>query len=112
MTIHTILKMGDPRLLRVAQPVTQFDTDELHLLIGDMFEAMRSVNGAGLAEQLAGFPQATMNADRMSAYQQWNLPLHHALHQEWLRGKACIAEGLEGAGRFADGQGRHGSFGR
>ena len=63
-----------------------------------------------LAEQLAGFPQATMNADRMSAYQQWDLPFHHALHQEWLRGKACIGEGLEGAGRFADGQGRHGSF--
>ena len=64
-----------------------------------------------LAGQLASFPQATMNADRMSAYQQWDLPLHQALHQEWLRGKACIAEGLEGAGRFADGQGRHGSFG-
>ena len=64
-----------------------------------------------LAEQLSGFPQATMNADRMSAYQQWDLPFHHALHQEWLRGKACIGEGLKGAGRFADGQGRHGSFG-
>ena len=64
-----------------------------------------------LAGQLAGFPQATMNADRMSAYQQWDLPLHHALHQEWLRGKDCIGEGLQGAGRFADGQGRHGSFG-
>jgi enoyl-CoA hydratase len=64
-----------------------------------------------LAEQLAGFPQATMNADRMSAYQQSDLPLHPALHQEWQRGKACIGEGLQGAGRFADGQGRHGSFG-
>ena len=49
MTIHTILKMGDARLLRVAPPVTEFDTDELHLLISDMFETMRSVNGAGLA---------------------------------------------------------------
>ena len=64
-----------------------------------------------LAEQLAGFPQATMNADRMSAYQQWDLPLHHALHQEWLRGKECIGLGLQGAGRFADGEGRHGDFG-
>ena len=54
MTIHTILKMGDPRLLRVAQPVTQFDTDELHLLIADMFETMRSVNGAGLAAPQIG----------------------------------------------------------
>jgi peptide deformylase len=54
MTIHTILKMGDQRLLRVAQPVTQFDTDELHLLISDMFDTMRSVNGAGLAAPQIG----------------------------------------------------------
>ncbi len=54
MTIHTILKMGDPRLLRVAQPVTEFDTDELHLLVADMFDTMRSVNGAGLAAPQIG----------------------------------------------------------
>ena len=49
MTIHSILKMGDPRLLRIAQPVQSFDTDELHLLVRDMFETMQSVHGAGLA---------------------------------------------------------------
>jgi peptide deformylase len=49
MTVREILKMGDPRLLRVAQPVTEFDTDELHLLVLDMFDTMRAVNGAGLA---------------------------------------------------------------
>ena len=54
MTIHTILKMGDPRLLRIAPPVAQFDTDELHLLITDMFDTMRSVNGAGLAAPQIG----------------------------------------------------------
>ena len=54
MTIHTILKMGDPRLLRVAPAVTEFDTDELHLLISDMFDTMRSVNGAGLAAPQIG----------------------------------------------------------
>ena len=54
MTIHEILKMGDARLLRIAQPVTTFDTDELHLLISDMFETMRSVNGAGLAAPQIG----------------------------------------------------------
>jgi peptide deformylase len=54
MTIHTILKMGDPRLLRIAPPVTQFDTDALHLLISDMFDTMRSVNGAGLAAPQIG----------------------------------------------------------
>ena len=54
MTIRDILKMGDPRLLRVAQPVTAFDTDELHLLISDMFDTMRAVNGAGLAAPQIG----------------------------------------------------------
>lgn len=54
MTIREILKMGDPRLLRVAQPVTAFDTDELHLLISDMFDTMRAVNGAGLAAPQIG----------------------------------------------------------
>jgi len=54
MTIHTILKMGDPRLLRIAQPVLEFDTDALHLLVRDMFETMRSVNGAGLAAPQIG----------------------------------------------------------
>jgi len=54
MTVHTILKMGDPRLLRIAQPVTEFDTDALHLLVRDMFDTMRAVNGAGLAAPQIG----------------------------------------------------------
>ena len=54
MTIHTILKMGDPRLLRVARPVERFGTPELHTLASDMFETMRSVGGAGLAAPQIG----------------------------------------------------------
>ena len=54
MAIHPILKMGDARLLRVARPVTDFDSDALHLLVRDMFETMRSVNGAGLAAPQIG----------------------------------------------------------
>lgn len=54
MTIRTILKMGDPRLLRIAQPVTAFDTEALHFLVRDMFDTMRSVNGAGLAAPQIG----------------------------------------------------------
>ncbi len=54
MTIREILKMGDARLLRVAPPVTEFDTDELHLLISDMFDTMRAANGAGLAAPQVG----------------------------------------------------------
>jgi peptide deformylase len=54
MAVREILKMGDPRLLRMAQPVLQFDTDEIHVLVSDMFETMRAVNGAGLAAPQIG----------------------------------------------------------
>lgn len=54
MTVHTILKMGDPRLLRVAQPVTAFNTPDLHRLIDDMLETMAAANGAGLAAPQMG----------------------------------------------------------
>jgi len=54
MTVREILKMGDERLLRVAQPVKQFDTLELHALIADLFDTMKAANGAGLAAPQIG----------------------------------------------------------
>ncbi len=54
MTVREILKMGDARLLRTAQPVADFDTDALHLLITDMLDTMRAANGAGLAAPQIG----------------------------------------------------------
>jgi peptide deformylase len=54
MTVREILKMGDPRLLRVAQPVRGFNTPELHALVDDLFETMHAVDGAGLAAPQIG----------------------------------------------------------
>jgi peptide deformylase len=54
MSVRDILKMGDARLLRVAQPVREFDTDEIHQLVADMAETMHAVNGAGLAAPQIG----------------------------------------------------------
>lgn len=54
MTVQTILKMGDPRLLRQAEAVTEFGTPELKALIADMFETMHAANGAGLAAPQIG----------------------------------------------------------
>lgn len=54
MTVRDILKMGDPRLLRVAQPVTDFDSDALHLLVSDLLDTMAAANGAGLAAPQIG----------------------------------------------------------
>ena len=54
MAVRDILKMGDARLLRVAEPVQAFDTPELHALIADMFDTMEAANGAGLAAPQIG----------------------------------------------------------
>jgi len=54
MAVREILKMGDPRLLRVAQPVRAFDTPELHALVADLFDTMTAANGAGLAAPQIG----------------------------------------------------------
>jgi len=54
MTVREILKMGDARLLRIAEPVRVFDSAELHALIADMFDTMEAANGAGLAAPQIG----------------------------------------------------------
>lgn len=54
MTVREILKMGDPRLLRVAERVREFGTRELETLIADMFDTMHAANGAGLAAPQIG----------------------------------------------------------
>jgi len=54
MAIREILKMGDARLLRVAQPVVQFGTHELAALVVDMNHTMVAANGAGLAAPQIG----------------------------------------------------------
>jgi len=52
--IHAILKMGDSRLLRQAEVVTEFNTPELHQLVADMFETMADAKGVGLAAPQIG----------------------------------------------------------
>jgi peptide deformylase len=54
MAVREILKMGDPRLLRVAEPVREFGTADMESLIADMFDTMHAANGAGLAAPQIG----------------------------------------------------------
>lgn len=54
MAVREILKMGDLRLLKVALPVTHFDTPVLHALVTDLFDTMAAANGAGLAAPQIG----------------------------------------------------------
>jgi len=54
MTVRTLLKMGDSRLLQQARPVTEFDTPALHELLADMQDTMAAAQGAGLAAPQIG----------------------------------------------------------
>jgi peptide deformylase len=54
MAVRNVLTMGDERLLRVAQPVTRFDSPELRALLADMRETMEVLDGAGLAAPQIG----------------------------------------------------------
>ena len=52
--IRDVLRMGDPRLMRKAQPVDDFGTPALAALIEDMRDTMRELSGAGLAAPQIG----------------------------------------------------------
>ena len=52
--IREILKMGDPRLLRVARPVEDIHAPSLKAIIADMYETMHAANGVGLAAPQIG----------------------------------------------------------
>ncbi|MEU5926586.1 crotonase/enoyl-CoA hydratase family protein [Streptomyces antimycoticus] len=64
-----------------------------------------------LASRIAGFPQRCLRSDRASLLGQEGLPEDEAMARELRHGQATLAEGLDGAARFAAGAGRHGSFG-
>ena len=65
-----------------------------------------------LAEQIAGFPQGCLLADRASVYAQWDMPFAQAMANEFAGGLAVLESGESAAGarRFTAGQGRHGDF--
>ena len=60
MAVRPILRIGDPRLREISQPVEAFDTPELHELIEDMFDTMEAADGAGLAAPQIGVLKRVM----------------------------------------------------
>jgi enoyl-CoA hydratase len=64
-----------------------------------------------LAREIATFPQAALRGDRWSVLSQWSLELDEARLAEYREGIAAMRSGeaLQGAKRFAEGSGRHGT---
>lgn len=54
MSVRLVLRMGEPLLLEKAQPITAFNTPELHALIQDMQDTMNAMDGAGIAAPQIG----------------------------------------------------------
>jgi enoyl-CoA hydratase len=66
-----------------------------------------------IAQEIARFPQVCVRADRASAIANQGVPVRDGLIREWYNGReALVKDGVAGAGRFKDGLGRHGDFGR
>ena len=64
--IYPIVKYGNPVLETPAEPVTEFDTPELHKLIEDMFASMYAANGMGLAAPQIGISKRISVIDKSS----------------------------------------------
>jgi enoyl-CoA hydratase len=63
-----------------------------------------------LAATIATFPQACMRADRMSVYAALDLSHDDAMREELELGIGSLTtDGVGGARRFTDGEGRHGT---
>jgi len=78
-------------------------------LVNEVVEAGRHVERAlELAERIASFPQETMLADRRAAIEGFGLPLPEGIELEHKLGRETLHVAVEGAKRFAGGEGRHG----
>jgi enoyl-CoA hydratase len=83
-------------------------------LVNRVVEKGKALDAAlELAHSIAEFPQRGLRGDRMSLHEQWALPWEQARINELRHGLQTMASGeaVAGAGRFASGAGRHGSFG-
>ena len=98
-------------LILTGRPVQAAEALEIGL-VNRLVEPGTALKAAQeLAGRLAELPQRALRADRRSLLRQWSLGLDEAMTAEFRGGMEVIASGesQEGARRFAEGSGRHGS---
>jgi peptide deformylase len=98
-TLRAILKMGDPRLLRVAEPVADLHDPAIKGIIADLFATMHAAKGVGIAAPQVGINLRIMlfGFDANPRYPEAAPVPVTALINPWLEvlGDA-VAEGWEG----------------
>ncbi|HKC20201.1 MAG TPA: crotonase/enoyl-CoA hydratase family protein [Candidatus Dormibacteraeota bacterium] len=113
-TVRLPRLVGQGRALDLILTGRAVKADEaLHIgLVERIVETGKALSRAqAMARELAAFPQGALRADRSSVLGQWALSFHDAADAEYQSGVEVIASGeaREGARRFAEGSGRHGS---
>lgn len=99
-------------LILTGRPVTAQEALTMGLVNRVCEPGQSKVAAEQLALEISQFPAGCMKSDRLSAYEQWDLPMEQALKNEFKRGMSVISSGetLAGATRFSNGTGRHGDF--
>ncbi len=103
--------VGQGRALELILTGRGVEAEEAHRigLVNEVVEPGTHLDRAlELAERLAAFPQETMLADRQAAIEGFGLPLDQALDLERRLGRETLLTAMQGAARFAAGEGRHG----
>lgn len=98
-------------MILTGRPVTADEAYQFGLANRVVSDGTALQAAVALAQQIAGFPQACLRADRQSALRQWSCTEGDALQQEGAGGYPVVfEEALSGAARFRSGKGRHGEF--
>ncbi|MDP2136075.1 MAG: crotonase/enoyl-CoA hydratase family protein [Sulfuritalea sp.] len=99
-------------LILTGRPVSADEALVMGLANRLVADGQARATAEALAAQIAAFPQTCLRHDRLSSYEQWGMPLSHALQNECRHGRMSLdsGEAKSGAGRFDSGAGRHGRF--
>jgi enoyl-CoA hydratase len=96
-------------LVLTGRPVEAAEALQIGLANRVVPEGQALTQALELAHQLAALPQLCLRQDRTSLLQQWGMGFGQAMANEWQHGKVSLSEAVEGAQRFAAGEGRHGA---
>ena len=100
-------------LVLTGRPVSAAEALDIGLVNRVVADGTALTAAIDLATEISRFPQECMRRDRLSLLEQEGLDEEAAIRNEYDHGLISLQAGaVAGAARFADGAGRHGSFGQ